>query len=162
MIKLKYFFLISALAFSAVGCAKETGESGYKDPYADGTKIKLSSRYLVTVDDTGISGYMPISWSDEAAFSVNGYQMLKTRRQFLDTTVAELGSAEVIDAPYYVTSPYCSRSNPVVQRVMIPATQTIGLEGWDFSTLPLCGYSETDSLTLTSYRRYMPVSCQLF
>lgn len=148
MNKLKYFFLISALAFSAVGCAKETGESGYKDPYADGTKIKVSSRYLVTTDDAGISGYKPISWSDEAAFSVNGYQMLKTRRQFLDTTVAELGSAEVIDAPYYVTSPYCSRSNPVVQRVMIPATQTIGLEGWDFSTLPLCGYSETDSLTL--------------
>lgn len=146
MIKSKYLFLVCALAFA--GCIKGADESGLKDPYADGTKICLSSRYLVTTDDAGISGYMPISWSVDAAFSVNGHKMLKTRRQFADTTVAEVGSTELIDAPYYVTSPYHERSNPVVQRVMIPSTQTIGLEGWDFSSLPLCGYSESDSLTL--------------
>ena len=148
MMKLKYLFLISVLAFAGVGCAKGIGESGYKDPYADGTKIRLSSRYLVTTDEEGISGYMPVSWSDDASVSVNGYQMFKTRQSFADTTVAEYGSTEQIEAPYYVTSPYYSRSNPKVQRVMIPSTQTIGLEGWDFSTLPLCGYSESDSLTL--------------
>ena len=92
--KLKYLFLISAIALAGGACAKENGENQYTDPYADGTKIRLSSRYVVAADDAGISGYMPISWSDEAAVSVNGYQMLKTRQQFADTTIAEFGNAE--------------------------------------------------------------------
>lgn len=148
MMKLKYLFLISAFALAGGACAKENGENQYTDPYADGTKIRLSSRYVVVADDAGISGYMPISWSDESAVSVNGYQMLKTRQQFADTTIAEFGNTEEIAAPYYVTSPYYSRSNPKVQRVMIPSEQTVGAEGFDLSTLPLCGYSEGDSLTL--------------
>ena len=148
MMKLKYLFLISALAFAGISCAKGIDESELKDPYADGTKIKLTSRYLVTTDEVGILEYMPVSWPDDASVSVNGYQMFKTKQQFADTTIAEFGSTEEISAPYYVTSPYYSRSNPKLQRVMIPSTQTVSLDGLDFSTLPVCGYSESDSLTL--------------
>ena len=151
--KLRYLFAALALSFAFVGCAKEIeetgGESGNNaDPYADGTKLSLSLRYMVTAAENSISAYQPLVWPEDATVCVNGKYMARTSKVYADSTLAEFGSVEKIAGPYYVTSPYSDASTAESPKVVFPPLHVCLAGGPDFATLPFCGYSNNNKLML--------------
>ena len=81
--KIKSLFWTLSLLALFVACSNEFKESDGQDqsgenvsqldPFAEGLKLSLSRRYLVTAADEQINAYYPLEWNKEAQVAVNGF-----------------------------------------------------------------------------------------
>ena len=156
--KAKYFFWVLSLFALMVSCANKLDEiekDGQSDealdqvdPFADGLKLTVSRRYMVTTADEQINGYLPLAWNDQAQISVNGFVSEQITLDDVDPTKAEFAFSGQLSKPYSIVFPAVYSNQPDQTNVVFNKMQICTAGKLDASTMPMCAYVEDTTAVL--------------
>ena len=140
-------WIIPLLLLLVVGCTTDNTEGITTADGVYSLSVSTASTTRTSLGGKENNSY-PVYWSEEDCIVVNGAKSKSLQFSGEDKSQATFFFDESLDAPYYITYPYCEGSSAESPKVVFSSVQGYVEGSFDYDSAPMCGYATTSTSTL--------------
>ena len=144
----KFSLILAIVAIFAVGCQTDNTSDNAVN-VGDGTTLTISLPQTRTSLGGKVGDTYPIYWSEGDKIVVNGSLSEKVCIDVDDNSRAKFVVNPSPEYPYHITYPYCESTSAEQAVVEFPAEQAYTEGTFAPNCVPMCGYAEKKSKTIT-------------